>query len=91
MDKKLVRVDEEIPFNEIKKEHTTKSEWIKKDNVQKYERKVGLGFDKLIIIKTDNSPITYTLDSRSDLSYEIMIGHIVTVKGNVYDRQPLKL
>ncbi len=90
MDKELVRVDEEIAFNEIKKEFQTKSEWIEKDNGQKYDRKAGLGFDKLIIVKTDNSLVTYTLDSRSDLFYKI-VGHTVTVKGNVYDRQPKKL
>jgi len=91
MSKDLVRVDERVAFNEIKKEYATKSEWIEEDNWQKYVRKGSLGFDTLIIIKTNDSPINYILDSKSELSYKIETGNVVTVKGNVYDRQPQKL
>lgn len=84
MDKELVSVNDEISYDQITK--SPDSRWKTEGEKTIYvQGGPNDPFAKLIIIRNNNSKIEYTLDSRSELSYEKSDGD-VTVRGKVYDR-----
>ena len=87
----LVIIDDEIVYMTITKNMYSKSTFEEvTERKFEYKRKGNTKFDELIVIRPNNTKITYILDSRSKLTYEKLPELVISIKGSVYDRQPKK-
>ena len=91
MAKPLVTIDDEIAYITIDKNMNSESTFEEVGEGKfEYKRKGEMKFDELVVIRPDNTKITYILDSRSELMYEKLPERVLGLKGSVYERQPAK-